>query len=231
MLVGLLKIGFALLSLVVSVGLDVQVVEAEDATQQRAIEMTTQMQSLEDLVDSHTLAQEFELESDKDKRDPIYGKIKHVRQQGILPVEEAYWNIISKFGVPHQNNFVGNPYYNTGVGIQTENIYGASIKSILPGEVVVSSSSKTLGKYIIVDHKGVVFLYANMVEESKLERGDMVETGDFLGFVGRSKYPARDGLYLEASVDGDLVNPLLFINERTEHNNEFEISPNMSAEN
>lgn len=79
------------------------------------------------------------------------------------------------------------------------------------GVVVRADVYGAYGKCVIVDHgNGVETLYAHLSSIS-VSVGDVVSAGDVLGKIGSTGNTTGPHLHFEVHVDGEYVNPLLFV--------------------
>lgn len=89
------------------------------------------------------------------------------------------------------------------IGVAYQNLYACG-----SGKVVTSTYSSSYGNYIVIDHGGgVSTLYAHL---SKLgvKKGDMVETGEYIGVTGNTGWSSGPHLHLELRISGKPADPL-----------------------
>ncbi len=98
-----------------------------------------------------------------------------------------------------------------GIDIWNNDCYGDSIVASADGVVVRADYYGGYGNCVIVDHgNGVKTLYAHMSAFS-VKVGDVVSAGDELGKIGNTGVSTGPHLHFEVHVDGEIVNPLIFV--------------------
>jgi len=98
-----------------------------------------------------------------------------------------------------------------GLDIWSNDCFGKPIVSASDGIVVRADSYGGYGLCVIVDHgNGVQTLYAHMSDIS-VNVGDTVSAGDELGKIGNTGVSTGAHLHFEVHVDGEQVNPLIFV--------------------
>lgn len=98
-----------------------------------------------------------------------------------------------------------------GIDIAGPGCNGAPIVAACDGVVVRADSYGTYGKCVIIDHgNGVETLYAHLSSFS-VSVGDVVSAGDKIGKIGSTGNTTGPHLHFEVHVDGECVNPLLFV--------------------
>ncbi len=98
-----------------------------------------------------------------------------------------------------------------GLDIWSNDCFGKPIVSASDGIVVRADSYGGYGLCVIVDHgNGVQTLYAHMSAIS-VNVGDTVSAGDELGKIGNTGVSTGAHLHFEVHVDGEQVNPLIFV--------------------
>lgn len=111
-------------------------------------------------------------------------------------------------------SYMGPRWGRTHKGIDIANhggCYGDPAVAAADGVVVVSEWHGGYGNCVVVDHgDGVYTLYAHFSERS-VEVGDVVSAGDEVGKIGSTGYSTGPHLHFEVYVDGEVVNPLIFV--------------------
>lgn len=98
-----------------------------------------------------------------------------------------------------------------GLDIWSDDCFGKPIVSAFDGIVVRADYYGGYGLCVIVDHgNGVQTLYAHMSAIS-VKVGDTVSAGDELGKIGNTGVSTGAHLHFEVHVDGEQVNPLIFV--------------------
>ncbi len=91
------------------------------------------------------------------------------------------------------------------------NCYGDPCFSAADGVVIRADWYNGYGKCVIVDHgDGIETLYAHLSDFS-VEVGDVVSAGDEVGKIGSTGRSTGPHLHFEVHVDGEVVNPLIFV--------------------
>lgn len=138
---------------------------------------------------------------------------KAFSEQGVLPVDEGMYNVTSKYG-RRKDPITGKENgFHYGTDIAQSGINGKDIYSVLPGEVVFSGNENNgYGNYIVIDHGGFTTLYAHMRSSSNLKKGMTVEAGEVIGNVGSTGRSTGPHLHIELEVNGDKVDPEIYLN-------------------
>ena len=119
--------------------------------------------------------------------------------------------VSSKFG-PRTPPCKGASSNHGGIDIGAAS--GTSIKAYAAGTVVQNVSwHKSAGNYIKIDHgNGVASRYLHMVKPSPLAVGTVVTAGQEVGKVGNSGVGTGAHLHFEIHINGEKVDPLLYVN-------------------
>ena len=126
----------------------------------------------------------------------------------------GYTTITSAFGW----RFGGTDYH-TGVDIAGRNyagqaIYRQPIRAANEGSVIYASNSYTpgrgYGRYIIVDHGGGMSTLYGHSDEVIVKKGDYVQQGQTLGYVGTTGWSTGPHLHFEIRVNGTPKNPMSY---------------------
>ncbi len=89
--------------------------------------------------------------------------------------------------------------------------YGTPIKSMADGTVIFAEYNGAYGYVVIIDHgNGVESWYAH-TSKMLVNVGDKVKAGDIIANVGSTGNSTGNHLHLEIRVDGEYMNPELFI--------------------
>lgn len=79
------------------------------------------------------------------------------------------------------------------------------------GVVVKAERHAGFGNYVVIDHgNGIETLYAHF-DSITVSVGDVVSAGDVVGLIGSTGRSTGPHLHFEVHVDGEVVNPLLFV--------------------
>jgi len=91
------------------------------------------------------------------------------------------------------------------------NCYGEPCFAAADGVVVRSDWYNGYGKCVIIDHgDGIETLYAHL-SDFTMSVGDVVKAGDEVGKIGSTGNSTGPHLHFEVHVDGEFVNPLVFV--------------------
>ncbi len=111
-------------------------------------------------------------------------------------------------------SYMGPRWGRTHKGIdiaQHGSCYGDPAVAAADGVVVLSEWHGGYGNCVVIDHgDGVHTLYAHFSERS-VEVGDVVSAGDEVGKIGSTGNSTGPHLHFEVYVDGEAVNPLIFV--------------------
>ena len=97
-----------------------------------------------------------------------------------------------------------------GVFIQGES--GGAVEAIYDGRVDFSGWLKGYGQIIIINHGSRYFSVCAHLSERKVEKGDLVRTGDVIGLAGESGSLSGPGLYFELREAGETLDPVAWLN-------------------
>lgn len=120
---------------------------------------------------------------------------------------KGYYSISS--GFVHRINPVTNqPENHSGIDIPAP--AGTPVSAAADGVVAWANRSGTAGNWVGVDHgNGVMTVYMHM-SGFNCEPGDVVKTGDTIGFVGSTGQSTGNHLHFSVRIDGLYVNPINF---------------------
>ncbi len=106
------------------------------------------------------------------------------------------------------------PSMHWGVDMATDE--GETIYAAHSGVIEYIGENGQLGNFVRIAHDGEIFTgYAHMVRfVSGLGKGDYVDVGDPIGYVGDTGLSFGDHLHFEVTVEGKRVDPLTFFLER-----------------
>ena len=141
----------------------------------------------------------------------------------VFPIaEEDYLMKTSAFGVRVSPILRVERYH---IGLDLAGVWRAQIVSVADGLVVdvypppgtrgprgiVYQGHKVYGGMIRILHSdGIESLYAHL-SSTRVREGQMVRAGDVIGRQGGTGLATRDHLHFEILVDGEPVNPLLYL--------------------
>lgn len=143
------------------------------------------------------------------KRNPTYD----YSQSGFIwPLPKKYI-ITSNWGW-RKDPFTGKDAYHNGIDIATSGT-SPEIYAIAGGEVVTAGGNQYTGYgfYVIIDHGGgYQSLYGHMNKWPSVSKGDTVEKGQVIGYVGTTGRSTGKHLHFTIYKDGVDVNPLKYVN-------------------
>ncbi len=123
---------------------------------------------------------------------------------------------LNKFIKPYDGNvtsYVGPRWGRThnGLDISKQGCHGDPVVAAYGGTVVRADVYNGYGNCVIIDHgDGVETLYAHLSAFS-VKVGDVVSTGAEIGKIGSTGVSTGPHLHFEVHVDGEIVNPLIFV--------------------
>lgn len=141
----------------------------------------------------------------------------------VFPIaEEDFIRYTSPYGIRRDPIFEIEMYHR-GVDIAT--VWRAQVVSIADGEVIEHypppgkrqdeveySGHQIYGGMVRVNHGDFETLYAHLAE-TNVRTGDEVKAGEFIGRVGDTGKSRGHHLHLEMFMNGENVNPLLYLSE------------------
>lgn len=123
---------------------------------------------------------------------------------------------LNKFIKPYDGNvtsYTGPRWGRThnGIDISKQGCYGDPVVAAYGGTVVRADVYNGYGNCVIIDHgDGIKTLYAHLSAFS-VKVGDVVSTGAEIGKIGSTGVSTGPHLHFEVHVDGEIVNPLIFV--------------------
>jgi murein DD-endopeptidase MepM/ murein hydrolase activator NlpD len=102
-----------------------------------------------------------------------------------------------------------HPIYHAGVDLPDRG--GAPIYAVHAGTVIWAGRNGGLGNYVAIDHgNGIVTGYGHMSVVAAT-KGDLVEAGQVIGYVGATGDATGNHLHFLVKVDGKFVDPIPFM--------------------
>jgi len=147
-----------------------------------------------------------------DKVEDYIGKIESKLEE--IESKPSLWpargRITSGFGA--RNIPYGSGYqFHTGVDIAGS--HGSRIRAAAQGEVSFSGYRGSLGNLLIIDHGyGYKTYYAHLANFA-VSKGDRVEKGETIGYMGASGRTTGTHLHYEVHYKGSPVNPVRYMEE------------------
>ncbi len=111
------------------------------------------------------------------------------------------------------------PVYNATMGdwrvhnaVDFAGVKGDRVASVAPGQVTMVYEDTLFGNVVAVDHgNGLVAYYCGLAAEGRAEAGDILKSGQTIGYLDTVPYESTDGaqhLHFEMTLNNESVNPL-----------------------
>ena len=132
----------------------------------------------------------------------------------LWPVKGGIGHISMYFG-QNEHPFTGQWYIHKGIDLSTYR-QGDPIIATADGTVVnVDFDLGGFGNYVVIRHKhGFYTRYAHMLRSS-VANGDRVQQGQVIGYIGNTGLSTGPHLHYEVHIGSDVVDPLKYINLRS----------------
>ena len=125
------------------------------------------------------------------------------------PLKGATGIITTRFGWT-TNPFTKVGYMHTGVDIAWG--VGTPIVATADGTVLQTSYTEDLGNFVTIQHKyGFYTRYAHMSGFAGKHKGDHVNRGDVIGYIGITGLTTGPHLHYEVRLGSSYVNPMQFL--------------------
>lgn len=106
-------------------------------------------------------------------------------------------------------------HWTTHSGVDIESPLGTEVHAVMSGTVEDVYKDDRIGVTVVISHSnGVSTLYASLKEEPPVKKGDKVNKGDVIGYVGKtavSECADRSHLHFEYIKDGKTLNPREYV--------------------
>jgi len=157
--------------------------------------------------DNHNLKKAVEL-SEK-----ILAELGTREKQHLLRNTPSIWpargHLLSPYGL-QVDPLHGRERFQRGIGIGA--LPGTEVLATAPGEVMDLSYDESYGLQIRIRHRyGIKTFYAHL-DRVRVKKGDQVEKGQVIGYVGKSGATPVYQLYYEVHVGAVAYNPHAFLN-------------------
>jgi len=162
-----------------------------------------------------------ELPLQRSKLNNLQASLEHVEKafnekQEELDYTPSVWPIIStdigwissRLGYRH-DPFTGKRAFHNGLDISART--GVPIIAPANGVVVETTSSRSLGNSLVIDHmNGYTTVYGHL-EKFLVKKGDRVTRGQIIGLMGNTGRSTGPHLHYEVRLNGKAINPLRYI--------------------
>lgn len=128
----------------------------------------------------------------------------------ICPIKSPNLHISMAFG-PNMHPLHGNWYIHKGIDFSTYRS-GDPVMATASGQVVTVGYDNSFGNQVIIKHNhGIYTRYAHL-SNYRVKKGQMVEQGDVIGYVGNTGISTGPHLHYEVHIGSDVVDPAKYIN-------------------
>ncbi len=151
--------------------------------------------------------QDYAVESIDDVPDNVSVNSYVLNQKMVLPVDGK---VTSEFGVrthPIKNEL----RFHAGIDIAAD--AGTPIYSAFTGEVVLAEYDKWNGNYMKIQHEGDIMTVYCHCEKLCVKKGDFVEAGDVIGYVGSTGSSTGPHLHFEFRIGNVSYDPQTALEE------------------
>ena len=156
-------------------------------------------------------------ENDKEKNNEVVDKKENEKSAMKIDADEA--KKICKFQIPlngtitsefgqRESTIGGMTTDHKGIDIAAES--GTNIKSAMSGTVIVAGENSEYGKFIKIENKSVMTVYAHC-KELKVKVGDKIKLGQTIATVGSTGNSTGPHLHFEIRFENRFINPRLLI--------------------
>ena len=178
--------------------------------QDEVVSMMDELQADKDAADKALLEAEKEESAFRKELETRLAELAELQKNEysggdfVWPLPSKYTNISSKFG-NRIHPVLGTPQFHKGIDIPAPK--NTEIYCVAKGTVIETGNDYGNGKYVIVDHGGgISTMYAHL-NKMNVKKGDVLERGEVLGYVGMTGYATGYHLHLSVYKDGKAVNP------------------------
>jgi murein DD-endopeptidase MepM/ murein hydrolase activator NlpD len=102
-------------------------------------------------------------------------------------------------------------YNHKGIDIWNAQKSTAAIRSALGGTVVRAGYSPSYGNLVVIKHPGGWETYYAHMSRITVNKGQTVDTGQMVGYMGRTGHATGYHLHFEVHKHGQAVNPLVLL--------------------
>jgi len=130
----------------------------------------------------------------------------------IWPIKGDLGHISMHYG-QNENPIYGSWYIHKGIDVSTYRA-GDPVVATADGKVVAVAFDVGLGYYIVIEHEhGFMTRYAHM-KAQKVQKGQMVQQGQVIGFVGNTGISTGPHLHYEIHLGTDTIDPQPYMHRR-----------------
>ena len=153
--------------------------------------------------------------ADQERASAEYLKVKKITQS-----ESEQYSMNFKFQTPIKSvitsaygkrRYINNIQRSPHMALDLRGATGREIFAPKKGKVVLAENHFYAGNKIILDHGGGLFTAYSHLSGFNIKMGDIVETGDLIGFVGMTGRVTGPHLHWEVFLNGNRINPELLV--------------------
>lgn len=165
-----------------------------------------------DRINAQIAAAEEDKESLEEDAKRLEREIAALQSEGGQRPGVLAWPVSGRLTSPFGyriHPIFGTRKFHTGIDIAAP--YGSRIGSAGPGRVILAGPYGGYGNAVVVDHGGgLSTLYAHQ-SRIAVSVGDVVATGDTIGYVGCTGFCTGPNLHFETREDGVPVDPMKYL--------------------
>ncbi|MBU2497513.1 MAG: peptidoglycan DD-metalloendopeptidase family protein [Proteobacteria bacterium] len=99
-------------------------------------------------------------------------------------------------------------------GVYIEGPSGTQVRAVFPGRVDYSGRVRGYGEIIIINHGSRFFTVSANLARREREYGDMIKTGEVIGWLAQVDASAEARLYFEIRKGGEILDPMKWLKVR-----------------
>ncbi len=131
----------------------------------------------------------------------------------LWPIKGGIGHVSMYYG-QNENPIYGSWYMHKGIDISTFRT-GDPVLATADGKIVTVAFDIGLGNHIVIEHKyGFLTRYAHL-KAFKVQKGDVVQQGQVIGYIGNTGLSTGPHLHYEVHLGTETIDPLRFLNSRT----------------
>jgi len=129
----------------------------------------------------------------------------------ICPIKSPNLHVSMAFG-PNLHPITKQWYIHKGIDLSTWRS-GDVVMATASGQVVtVGFDNNGFGNYVIIKHNHSIYTRYAHLSSSRVKKGQLVEQGDVIGYVGNTGKSTGPHLHYEVHIGSDVVDPAKYIN-------------------